>query len=95
VLYEERELVDLGKKMKKNKVALDIVNFGHPENGPKLTALVNAVNSSSNSHMLDIQESYMNVTDTLLASAIISPEMDEVMGGVDVGAPGGQPSVQP
>jgi 26S proteasome regulatory subunit N10 len=42
---EEKELIRLGKKMKKNNVAVDIINFGEEgENQAKLEAFVNAVN---------------------------------------------------
>lgn len=54
VVSEESELVSLGKKMKKNKVSIDIVNFGVPENTAKLTALINAVNQQNNSHFIDV-----------------------------------------
>jgi len=48
----EQELVRLGARMKKNQVAVDIVNFGEEAtNKQKLEAFVNAVNSSENRYM--------------------------------------------
>jgi 26S proteasome regulatory subunit N10 len=45
----EQELVRLGARMKKNQVAVDIVNFGEEAtNKQKLEAFINAVNSSDN-----------------------------------------------
>jgi 26S proteasome regulatory subunit N10 len=70
VLQDEKELVQLGKKMKKNKVSIDFVNFGIPENSVKLTAMINAVNQSNNSHLIDIQDSFVNITDALITSPI-------------------------
>ena len=55
VKEDEKELVKLGKKLKKNSVALDIINFGEEaENTPKLEALLNAVNSDDNSHLVTV-----------------------------------------
>jgi 26S proteasome regulatory subunit N10 len=46
---DEKSLVKLGKKLKKNNVAVDVVNFGEEaENTTKLDAFVQAVNSSDN-----------------------------------------------
>lgn len=43
------ELVKLGKKMKKNNVAVDVVSFGEDtENEEKLREFVESVNSSDN-----------------------------------------------
>lgn len=43
------ELVKLGKKLKKNNVAVDIVSFGEDaENEEQLRGFVDAVNSSDN-----------------------------------------------
>lgn len=45
----EQELTRLGARMKKNQVAVDIVNFGEEAtNKQKLEAFINAVNSSDN-----------------------------------------------
>lgn len=47
---EEADLVRLGKKLKKNNVAVDVVNFGETEeNMSKLNAFIESVNSSENS----------------------------------------------
>lgn len=46
---DEKSLVKLGKKLKKNNVAVDIVNFGEEaENTTKLDAFVQAINSNDN-----------------------------------------------
>lgn len=65
--------------MKRNNVAIDVINFAHPENVPKLTALVNAANSNGNSHFLDVPLGVAMITDVLIASPIINEGMD--MGG--------------
>jgi len=49
----EQDLVKLGKKLKKNNVAVDVVNFGEEiENTAKLEAFIAAVNSSENRWVL-------------------------------------------
>lgn len=43
-------MVKLGKRLKKNNVAVDIVNFGEiEENETKLSAFIESVNSGDNS----------------------------------------------
>lgn len=46
----------IGKKLKKNSVALDIVNFGAEDDGKpeKLEALLSAVNNNDSSHIVHI-----------------------------------------
>ncbi len=74
--------------MRKNKVAIDIVNFGHDENLSKLTALVEAANNSGNSHFVNCT-GLSNVTDGIIASPVINEMMD------DAPAAGGDPSAAP
>ena len=86
-----RDFVQLGKRMKKNNVAIDIVNFGHPENLPKLQALVDNANNNDNSHLLDVPAGITAITDILIASPILSAmDMMQPMGG---GAEGGAAAV--
>eukprot|EP00958_Prasinococcus_capsulatus_P021664 scaffold2963_cov341-Prasinococcus_capsulatus_cf.AAC.4 len=52
---EPETLVKVGKKLKKNNVAVDIVSFGDIEaNKEKLEALLAAVNSNDNSHLIEV-----------------------------------------
>jgi 26S proteasome regulatory subunit N10 len=49
VKEEETDLVRLAKKLKKNNVAVDIINFGEEAtNTSKLEAFIGAVNSNDN-----------------------------------------------
>lgn len=50
VVEDERTLEALGKKLKKNAVAVDVVNLelANPEQNQKLQKFVEAVNSSDN-----------------------------------------------
>jgi len=71
------ELKSLGTRMKKNKVAIDIVSFGEDgENETKLTTLVNAANSGDNSHFVAIStKPYVVLTDELAGSAVFGGVM--------------------
>ena len=59
---EERTLVRLAKKMKKNNVAVDIINFGEEaQNTAKLEAFINNVNNGDNRYVrprVDKRHSY-------------------------------------
>jgi hypothetical protein len=74
--------------MKRNNVAIDVINFAHPENVPKIEALVHAANSNGNSHFLDVPLGVAMITDVLIASPIINDMGDMDMGGA-VGAGAG------
>ena len=89
VKEDEKELVKLGKKLKKNSVALDIINFGEEaENTPKLEALLNAVNSDDNSHLVTVPPGPHVLSDILLSSPIVQGE-DGGGGGAAMATGGG------
>jgi len=71
---DEDALISLGKKLKKNSVALDIVDMSSDsESTRKLEALLTAVNSSDNSHLITIPsltEGGGVVSDILLSSPV-------------------------
>eukprot|EP00741_Cyanophora_paradoxa_P004794 tig00000829_g4652.t1 len=72
VSAETSVLVQIGKKLKKNNVAVDIVNFGEEaENTEKLEAFLNAVISNDNSHLITIPPGPHILSDILLTSPLI------------------------
>jgi 26S proteasome regulatory subunit N10 len=75
--------------MKRNNVAVDVINFAHPENEAKLRAMVTAANSNGNSHFLDVPMGVSMITDVLIASPIINEGMDAGMADVSGGANAG------
>lgn len=97
---EQQELVNLGKKLKKNNVAVDVVNFGEEDvNVEKLEAFVAAVNSNDNSHLVNVPPGPHMLADVLLSSPIV---MEEGAVPPGVGGSGGgdfefgvDPSVDP
>jgi 26S proteasome regulatory subunit N10 len=91
VQEDEATLVKLGKKLKKNSVAMDIINFGEEaENAAKLEALLNAVNSDDNSHLVTVPPGPHVLSDILLSSPIVQGEdgTGAAMGGGGGGAGG-------
>lgn len=58
----------IGKKLKKNSVALDIVNFGEEDNAKpeKLDALLAAVNNNDTSHMVHVPPGPNALSDVLI-----------------------------
>jgi len=98
VLETEENLVQLGKKLRKNQVAVDIVNFGEEtENAQKLEAFVNSVNSGENSHLVTVPPGPHVLSDILISSPIISEGgASGNFGGGDFDAYGGiDPSMDP
>lgn len=57
--------------MRLNNVAIDVINFAHPDNVPKLQALVQCANNSDNSHFLDVPMGVAMITDVLITSPIL------------------------
>ncbi|RUS32693.1 hypothetical protein BC938DRAFT_474587 [Jimgerdemannia flammicorona] len=85
---DEKTLVKLAKKMKKNNVAVDVVNFGEEgENTAKLDAFVNSVNSGDNSHLVTIPPGPHILSDMLIPTPIIAGE-DGVPPGLAAGGTG-------
>eukprot|EP00931_Biecheleriopsis_adriatica_P066497 TRINITY_DN4083_c0_g1_i1.p1 TRINITY_DN4083_c0_g1~~TRINITY_DN4083_c0_g1_i1.p1 ORF type:complete len:434 (-),score=138.90 TRINITY_DN4083_c0_g1_i1:245-1546(-) len=78
----DKELETLGKNLKKNSVALDILSYGEvEENQPKLEKLMNALNSSDSSHLVEAPVGPKLLSDILLSSPIINPDGEPGMGG--------------
>ncbi|KAF9195169.1 hypothetical protein BGZ51_004596 [Haplosporangium sp. Z 767] len=72
---DEKTLVKLAKKLKKNNVAVDVVNFGEEsENTTKLEAFVAAVNNNDNSNLVTVPPGPHLLSDILVSSAIVAGE---------------------
>ena len=78
-------------RLKKNNVALDVINFAHPENVGRLQAMVEAANDGSedapNSHFLDVPIGCSHITDVMITSPIL--QADNNMGGGNAGGDAG------
>ncbi|KAJ1835919.1 proteasome regulatory particle base subunit rpn10 [Coemansia sp. RSA 2711] len=81
---DEKTLVKLGKKLKKNGVSIDVVNFGeHTANEQKLAAFVEAANNNDTSHLLSIPPGPHVLSEQIRASPIVG-------GGSGAGADGAE-----
>ncbi|KAF3938458.1 hypothetical protein ABW19_dt0203538 [Dactylella cylindrospora] len=92
IAEDEKTLVRLAKKMKKNQIAIDFVNFGEEsENTTKLEAFISNVNASDNSHLATIPPGPHLLSDQLVTTAILGDDSGLGGGGGvgDSGAGGG------
>lgn len=81
LVEEQAEFERLGKHLKINNVAIDVINFANPENVPKLQTLVDNANKTDNSHFLDVPLGVSMITDVLFTSPILHSEDYGAMGG--------------
>ncbi|CAI8609016.1 unnamed protein product [Vicia faba] len=74
VKHEKKMLEMIGRKLKKNSVALDIVNFGEDDEGKteKLEALLAAVNNNDSSHMVHVPPGPNALSDVLISTPIFT-----------------------
>lgn len=76
VTADHSELIKLGKRLKKEKVSIDIVNFGEEEtNSAVLNELINTINGKegTGSHLVSITAP-ANLSDALFSSSIFQSE---------------------
>ena len=68
IQYEKKSLEMIGKKLKKNSVALDIIDFGEDEDGKpeKLEALLSSVNNNDSSHIVHVPSGQNALSDVLI-----------------------------
>ncbi|XP_038876565.1 26S proteasome non-ATPase regulatory subunit 4 homolog [Benincasa hispida] len=72
---QEKKLLEMiGKKLKKNNVALDIIDFGEEDDGKpeKLEALLSAVNSNDSSHIVHVPSGPNALSDVLISTPIFT-----------------------
>ncbi|KAK9451232.1 uncharacterized protein V1518DRAFT_408017 [Limtongia smithiae] len=75
IAEDEKELVKLAKKMKKNNVAVDFINFGQDaENVDKLDKFIRNVKSGENSHLVTIPAGPHLLSDIIVTSPILTDE---------------------
>lgn len=88
IITEEPDLVKLAKKLKKEKVNVDIVSFGdHPGNNELLTAFVNTLNGKDGtaSHLISVPRGSV-LSEALISSPIIQGE--DGQGAANLGGAG-------
>uniref|UniRef100_A0A3P9Q628 26S proteasome non-ATPase regulatory subunit 4 n=1 Tax=Poecilia reticulata TaxID=8081 RepID=A0A3P9Q628_POERE len=78
----EKDLVKMAKRLKKEKVNVDIINFGEEEvNTEKLAAFINTLNGKegTGSHLVTVPPG-PSLADALLSSPILAGEGGSIMG---------------
>ncbi|CEM00918.1 unnamed protein product [Vitrella brassicaformis CCMP3155] len=74
----EKQLETIGKNLKKNNVALDLISFGDTQpNSAKLSKLIATVDSNNNSHLVEVP------SDRILSDYLLSSPIIEMSGGED------------
>lgn len=95
VNHDEADLVKLAKKLKKEKVNVDIVSFGdHPKNNDLFTSFINVLNGKdgTGSHLVSVPRGSA-LSEALLSSPIIQGE--DGTGGAGLGGAGFEFGVDP
>ncbi|CAL0314482.1 unnamed protein product [Lupinus luteus] len=74
VKHEKKVLEMIGRKLKKNSVALDIINFGEEDEvkTEKLEALLSAVNNNDTSHIVHVPAGPNALPDVLISTPIFT-----------------------
>jgi len=85
---DEKVLMKLGKKLKKNNVAVDIISFGEEENDARLRSFVETVSSGDNSHMVSVPPGPHLLSDSIISSPILAEDRG-ITGGLDGNVPVG------
>lgn len=95
---EQPQLVKTGKKLRKNNIAVDVVNFGEvKDNTDKLQAFVDSVNNKDNpSHLLTVLPGKSILSDVILTSPIMTGDSGSgssapAASGSSGGGGGGEP----
>eukprot|EP01096_Ripella_sp_DP13-Kostka_P014158 TRINITY_DN630_c0_g2_i1.p2 TRINITY_DN630_c0_g2~~TRINITY_DN630_c0_g2_i1.p2 ORF type:complete len:381 (-),score=212.46 TRINITY_DN630_c0_g2_i1:226-1368(-) len=69
---DKKDLATLGRQLKKNNIALDIISFGEVfENQDKLEALYQAVNNNDNSHLIEVPYGEVIIADWLMGYSFL------------------------
>ncbi|GFP87926.1 26S proteasome non-ATPase regulatory subunit 4 homolog [Phtheirospermum japonicum] len=91
IKYDKKVLELIGKKLKKNSVALDIVNFGEEdeEKNEKLEALLAAVNNNDSSHIVHVPAGPSALSDVLISTPIFTGDGEGGSGYPAGAAPAG------
>ncbi|XP_004512147.1 26S proteasome non-ATPase regulatory subunit 4 homolog [Cicer arietinum] len=74
IKHEKKTLEMIGRKLKKNSVALDIINFGEEDESKteKLESLLAAVNNNDTSHIVHVPAGPNALSDVLISTPIFT-----------------------
>ncbi len=72
IKHKLEEMVQMGKKLKKYNIAVDIISFGHvDENKQLIEGFLSSVNNANNSSLLEVPTGYY-IMDSLFSSPIMN-----------------------
>lgn len=75
IVENDKELEKLAKKMKKNNIAIDFINYGEDSlNTDKLEKFISIVNSHDNSHLITIPPGNKQLYEVVATSSIVGEE---------------------
>ncbi|URE34356.1 26S proteasome non-atpase regulatory subunit [Musa troglodytarum] len=82
ITYDNKTLEAIGRKLKKNSEAQDVVTFGESDDGKpeKLEALMTAVNNNDSSHIVHVPAGQNALSDVLISTPIVTGDGDEGSG---------------
>ena len=87
----EDDFEDVGLRLKKNNVSIDVINFANPDNVSRLQTLVNTANKESDDaptcHFLDVPAGCSSIMEVMISSPILQP--DDMGGAADIGGGAG------
>ncbi|URE30125.1 26S proteasome non-atpase regulatory subunit [Musa troglodytarum] len=97
ITYDNKTLEAIGRKLKKNSVALDVVNFGESDDGKpeKLEALITAVNNNDSSHIVHVPAGQNALSDVLISGFAAAAAAAAGAGGPSEFDFGVDPNVDP
>ncbi|GAB9464037.1 hypothetical protein Gpo141_00001478 [Globisporangium polare] len=88
ITEDEKTLVKIGKLLKKNNIAVDVISMGEVDaNAAKLQVFVDAANSNSNSHLVTVPAGVLP-SDVLVSSPVLHGEDSPMVTGGGGGAAG-------
>lgn len=80
ITHKNDDIVMLGKKLRKNNVAIDVISLGNIDtNREAVNLLVSTANNSNNSHLMEV-ETHQYIVDCLFGSPILNEDMFEDQG---------------
>ncbi|KAK1262509.1 26S proteasome non-ATPase regulatory subunit 4 [Acorus gramineus] len=76
IIYDNKQLEAIGRKLKKNNVAIDIIDFGEEDDAKpeKLEALLAAVNNNDSSHIVHAPPGLNVLSDVLISTPLFTGE---------------------
>ncbi|KAF3434689.1 hypothetical protein FNV43_RR21774 [Rhamnella rubrinervis] len=88
IKYDKKVLETIGKKLKKNSVSIDIVDFGEEDDGKpeKLEALLASVNNNDSSHIVHVPPGPNALSDVLISTPVFTDDGDGGRGFAAVGS---------